>query len=126
LAFPNPDLLKRILILEYGRQADFQIYVNDMRLDIEDIPGPTFTEKINLPNCGNIHLKFTVADGNKSLKQSGIALRVNGKIVGVPKFFGLDEDDEIPSKLARRIYGEIEANGLEPDVTADWGAIIEK
>ena len=125
LAFPNPDLLKKILILEYGRQADFQIYVNDICLAIEDIPGPTFTEKINLPNCGNIHLKFTVADGNKSLKQSGIALRVNGKIVGVPKFFGLDEDEEIPSKLARRIYGEIEANGLEPDVTADWGAIIE-
>jgi hypothetical protein len=125
LAFPNPDLLKKILILEYGRQADFQIYVNNSCLDIDDIPGTTFTEEIKLPHCGDINLRFIVADGNKALKQSGIALRVNGKIVGIPKYFGLDEDDEIPSKLARRIYGEIEANGLEPDVTADWGAIIE-
>lgn len=125
LAFPSPDSLKQILILEYGRQADFQIFVNGSLLDIEDIPGETFTDQIFLPEVGAVNIRFTVGDGKKSLKQSGIAIRVNGKIVGQPKYFGLEDDEEIPSKLLRRIYGEVEADGLEADVTADWGAIIE-
>jgi hypothetical protein len=125
LAFPDPENLKQILILEYGRKTEFQIFVNGNLLDIDDIPGQTFCEKIFIPEIGEVNLRFTVADGKKPLKQSGIAIRVNGKIVGQPKYFGLDDDEEIPTKLIRRVYGEIEADGLADDVTADWGAIIE-
>lgn len=125
LHFPNPDRLKQLLILEYGRQADFKILVDKEPLGIDDIPGESFAEEIELPNVGKIRLHFIVADGRTNLKQSGIAIRVGGKIVGRPSYFGLDQVDHIPEKLLRKVYGEIEADGLIEDVTADWGAIIE-
>ncbi len=125
LAFPNPEKLKQILILEYGRQNDFKIMVNNEYLGIEDIPGQSFEKEESIEQIGKIKLKFTIADGNKPLKQSGIIVRVHGKIVGNPTFFGLEDSEEIPNKLLKKLYGEIEADGLADDVTADWGAIIE-
>ena len=50
---------------------------------------------------------------------------MGGKVVGKPGYFGLDKAQNIPEKLLKRIYGEVEAEGLADDVTADWGAIIE-
>lgn len=125
LAFPNSERLRQILVLEYGRETDFNIYVNDQLLDIEDIPGQTFSEQVNLPSVGLVKMKFTVADKKKNLKNSGIAIRVNGKIIGKTTYFGLDEAEDFPPKLLKKVYGEVEADGLVDDVTADWGAIIE-
>jgi len=61
------------------------------------------------------------------VEQAGIAIRVGGKIVGRPGFLGLEDDPEIPQKLLKKLYGEVEADGLEDSdsVTADWGAVIE-
>ena len=52
-------------------------------------------------------------------------MRVGGKVVGRPTFLGLDEDKELPSRLFRQVVGEVVADSLEEDVTADWGTIIE-
>ncbi|MEL6673665.1 MAG: ATP-binding protein [Bacteroidota bacterium] len=123
--FPNADRLKRLLILEYGRTPDFNIYVDGEMVDIEDIPGDIYEDHINLSNGEKARLRYTISDGRKSLKQSGIAVRVGGKIVGSPRFFDLQYDENIPPRLLRRIFGEVEADSLEDDVTADWGAIID-
>lgn len=125
LTFPNPEKLKQILIIEYGRQDDFNIFVDSQPLDVSDIPGETVSETVTIDGLGEVKLKFTITDGKKPLKYSGLAIRVNGKTIGKPKFFGLDRNEEIPRKLLRCIYGEIEADGLKDDVTADWGAILE-
>lgn len=124
LSFPDASRLKQILFLEYGRQSNFNIFVNEEQLDVEDLPGETFSESSELKGVGEVGLKFTITD-KVSPKQSGIAVRVNGKIIGKPQFFGLDRESEIPAKLLSRVYGEVEADSLEGDVTADWGAIIE-
>lgn len=112
LSFPDADKLKQILVVEYGREPEFKIYVNGALLDIEDIPGQSFSEEIELPDVGKARIRFTISDGKKALKQSGIAVRVQGKVIGKPAFFGLEEDREIPNKLLTRVYGEIEADGL--------------
>lgn len=124
LSFPDPTRLKEILFLEYGRQANFTIYVNEEELRVEDLPGHTIHESADLRDVGPVDIKFTITD-KVSPKQSGIAVRVNGKIVGKPQFFGVELESDISPKLLSRIYGEVEADGLEDDVTADWGAIIE-
>lgn len=123
--FPNPDKLKQLLIADYGRQDDFKVYVNGQQIDVEDIPGVTVRTEVELPDVGLVTLKFTVSDGKKPIKNSGIGLRVGGKLIGRPDFLGLDEKEEIPRKLLKRVVGEIEADGLADDVTADWGAIFE-
>jgi hypothetical protein len=125
LNFPAAEKLRELLIHEYGRETDFAIKVNEKPLSIEDISGPTITHEISLPGIGNIKLHFTVSDGKKPIKRSGILVRVGGKSIGKPHYFGLDKSDDFPEKLLGKIYGEIEADGLADDVTADWGAIIE-
>ncbi|MEM6767563.1 MAG: ATP-binding protein [Bacteroidota bacterium] len=122
--FPNPDRLKHLLALEYGRQKDFSIYVDGTQVDIEDIPGETFEHNFPLSTGENVNVRYTIADVRKSLRHSGMAIRVGGKIVGNPGYFGLDEHDDIPFKLLKRLFGEIATDALQDDVTADWGSII--
>ncbi|MDW3650456.1 MAG: ATP-binding protein [Bacteroidia bacterium] len=123
--FPNPERLRRLLVLEYGRLGDFKVYVDGEMVDIEDIPGKQYEEEISLSDGSSAHLRYTISDGKTALKQSGIAVRVGGKIVGEPRFFGLNEYEDIPPRLLKRVFGEVRADSLETDVTADWGAIID-
>ena len=122
---PTPEAVKELLALEYGRHTDFAITVNGESLSHEDIQGQTFTRTVNLPTVGTVTIRFIVMDGSKGAKHAGIVTRVGGKLVGQPSWFGLESDEVIPRKLLNRVVGEIEADGLEGDVTADWGALFE-
>ncbi len=125
LNFPNPDKLREILIYEYGREESFKVFVNGDPLSVQDVPGATSQIKTTLPTAGDISLHYTIADGKRPPRSPGIILKVDGKAVGKPMLFGLDEDKEIPEKLAKRVYGEVELTGIEDFVTADWGAVLE-
>lgn len=122
-AFPNPEKLKEILILDYGRQNNFNLIVNGQPLDVENIKGESFSETYTIPGVGDFTVKGTLTD--KPLKHSGIGIRVDGKLIGRPDSFGIDQNEQIPTKLNKRLFVEIEANCLKEDVTADHGAIIE-
>jgi hypothetical protein len=124
LAFPSIEKMKSILMFEYGRQSDFKIYVNEEIVGVEDLPGETFVNELDLKDIGKVKIKFTISN-EKPLRNPGMVLKVNDKVIGKPSFFGLDDNEHIPAKLLKRIYGEVEADGLADDVTADWGAIIE-
>lgn len=123
--FPNAEALKRLLVLEYGREDGFKILVNDEPLTVEDVPGQSFNTQLTTGDAGTADLTLKVSENQKPLKQSGIVLRVGGKIVGKPEYFGLENDPEIPTKLLKKIYGELNADGLADSVTADWGAVVE-
>lgn len=123
--YPDADKLRRLLFLEYGRCEDFTIFVNGCRLDMSDLPGKAIEHREEVPQIGAVELRYTVGDGKQGFKGSGIALRIQGKIVGEPTFFGLDEDPEVPPALLKKVYGEVQADGLIDGVTADWGAVIE-
>lgn len=125
LHFPNPLKLSQLLITEYGRENGFEIRINDKPLDIQDLKGTSASGSEKLELAGNINYSFTISDEKKNLKQSGIAIRVDGKIIGKPSYFGLDEDEEIPKSLLKKIFAEVEVDGLSDDITADWGAIFE-
>lgn len=119
--FPNSKRLGQILIWDYGREHDFELFINNERLGVEDLVGQTYEQKITY-NGKEAILKYTITP--KPIKQAGIVMRVNNKIIGRP--INLLKDDElIPRKLKNRIYGEIICDDLEDDVTADHGAIVE-
>lgn len=123
--FPLPEKLKALLVVEYGREADFDVEVNGVGLGLDDLQGSSYSHSQAVVDAGSIRLSYKVADNNQSIKQAGIAIRVGGKIVGRPSFFGLEDDPEIPTKLLRKLYGEVEADSLLDGVTADWGDIVE-
>jgi hypothetical protein len=125
LNFPEPERLRQILMLEYGREHDFQIIVNGTSLALDDLPGVSSSSESNLTNAGRVKLHLKVLDGKQVVKRSGIAIRVGGKVVGRPVTFGLEEANDIPLKLLKRVYGEIDVDGLSDVVTADGSAIIE-
>src|SRR6266568_2761425 len=125
LQFPSQERLREVLVLEYGRATDFVVYVNGEALAVEHIPGDQVKREVEIPGVGKVLLNFTIAEPRKRLKHPGVVVRVGGKVVGRPLFFGLEDEEDIPGRVLRRIYGEIDADGLASDVTADWGAIIE-
>jgi len=124
-AFPNPDKFKQILLQDYGREEGFAVTVNDKALGVDDIQGNYSNHVSSLPSSGEVKLELTVSNQKGKLKQPGISIRVGGKVVGKPSFFGLDEAEDFPQKLLDKIYGEVEVDGLYDHVTADWGALIE-
>lgn len=125
LAYPDANRLRQILLQDYGRQDDFSITIDGKRLDVDDVSGSYSEQEQNLPNAGKVKLRFSISDGKSGLRQPGITLRVDGKSVGRPGFFGLDQRDDFPSKLLRKLYGEIEADGLRDHITAGWDAAVE-
>jgi hypothetical protein len=125
LNFPTPDRLREVLIYEYGREGSFKVFVNGVPLSVQDVPGKTSQLSATLPSAAKVNLHFIIAEGRKSPRSPGIVAKVAGKTVGKPQLFGLDDDDEIPPKLAKKVYGEVELTGIEDYVTADWGGIVE-
>lgn len=125
LHFPNPLRLSQLLITEYGRENGFEVIINGKALDIKDLKGYSESGSEKLKLVGKVHYSFTISDEKKSLKQSGIAIRVDGKIIGQPSYFGLEDDENIPKNLLKKIFAEVEVDGLADDITADWGAIFE-
>jgi hypothetical protein len=123
LQFPSSDRFRQLLVMEYGREHGFTVYVNGEALSVRDVPGETFEAKEHLGLEKPVDFTFKIMNQRQPERRSGIAVRVDGKIVGKPGFFGLEEDETIPKDILRRIYGEISADGLE--TTADWGAVIE-
>lgn len=125
LAYPDANRLRQILLQDYGRQDDFAITIDGKRLDVDDVSGSYSEQEEELPSAGKVKLRFSISDGKSGLRQPGITLRVDGKAVGRPGFFGLDQRDDFPSKLLRKLYGEIEADGLRDHITAGWDAAVE-
>ncbi len=125
LTFPSTEKLKQLLVLEYGREEGFAIWVNQELVTVDDIPGEAFQYEGALPNAGPVRLFFKISPEKKPLRHSGIAIRVGGKVVGKPRVFGLDDDPDVPKSTLRRLYGEVIADGLTDDLTADWAAIVE-
>ncbi|MER2554756.1 MAG: ATP-binding protein [Thauera sp.] len=125
LAYPDANRLRQILLQDYGRQDDFAITIDGKRLDVDDVSGSYSEQERLLPSAGKVKLRFAISDGKSGLRQPGITLRVDGKAVGRPGFFGLDQRDDFPSKLLRKLYGEIDADGLRDHITAGWDAAVE-
>lgn len=125
LAFPNPKKLRQVLLQEYGREGGIVVNVNAKPLGVDDVEG-AFTD-ITLPVAGmeDVRLKIAISEKKSVSRQPGIVIRVDGKAVGKPSFFGLDELDDFPPKLLKRLYGEIDADGLREHVTAGWDSLVE-
>lgn len=122
--FPSCSQLRQLLLAEYGREENFNIVINGKLLDVDDLQGEYKEESLVLP-CGSGTLRFTISDQKRKLRKPGISIRIEGKVVGEPSFFGLDKADDIPRKLLEKCFGEVDLVGCADHVTADWGALIE-
>jgi hypothetical protein len=125
LAFPDASRMRQVLIFEYGRSADFAVHVNGKLLGVDDVAGSYTDQSMEVAGVGSVQLRFAIADERSAQRQAGIVLRVDGKVVGKPSFFGLEEREDFPQKLKSKLYGEVQADGLRDHVTAGWDSVIE-
>jgi hypothetical protein len=123
--FPSAERLKQMLVFEYGREDDFFVLVNDEQLTMEDVPGELAKEQTELENAGTVTATFTVTDPKQRGRCPGVVVRVHGKVIGMPSYLGLEEAEDIPTSVLKRLYGEIQADGLSEAVTANFGSFIE-
>lgn len=125
LAFPDAGRMRQVLIFEYGRSADFAVHVDGKLLGVDDVAGTYSDQNLEVVGVGPVQLRFAIADERSAQRQAGIVLRVDGKVVGKPSFFGLEEREDFPQKLKSKLYGEVQADGLRDHVTAGWDSVIE-
>lgn len=123
--FPSEDRLRDVLVLEYGREEGFNIFVNGTVIGIDDVRGTASVAEAALPTVGAVRVRLRITEDQQSAKQAGVVLRVGGKLIGRPSYFGLDHADDIPPKVLRRVYGEVEADGLSNDITGSGLQIVE-
>ncbi|AKL95768.1 molecular chaperone, HSP90 family [Clostridium aceticum] len=117
---PSDEKLRQLLVLEYGRESDFNIFINGIPLTVEDIGGKNykFTDKQGL-----INLNFNIANKEVKNKRSGIVLRVAGKIIGKPHYWGIEDLNYIHDKLLKKVYGEVNADFLAAYTSNSWGIL---
>lgn len=125
LAYPDPNRLRQVLLQDYGRHDDFAVFVDEKWLDIDDVEGSYSEHQTTLPDVGNVKLRLPIFDGKVGLRQPGVALRVGGKAVGLPSFLGLEGHEYFPPKLLKKMYGEVDLDGLLGHVTAGWDSLVE-
>lgn len=124
-AFPDATKFKQILLQEYGRARDVDIVVDGKSLGIDDVAGLFKSIDGVVEGVGQVKLSFAIADGTSLSRQPGLVITVDGKSIGKPYLFGLDQQDDFPAKLLRRLYGEVQADGLSAHVTNGWDSLVE-
>lgn len=125
LSHIQPDKLKELLALDYGRETTFVIFVNGERVFHHDIQGEKFTSEITLPNGQVASVSYTIAKNPLPGRKAGLILRVGGKSIGKPHLFGLENDDALSDRLRRRIVGEINLPADSLELTSAGGDVIE-
>lgn len=124
-AYPDATKFKQILLQEYGRERDISIRIDGKTLGIDDVAGLFKLTEGVVDGVGLVKLCFAIADGTSLSRQPGIVISVDGKSVGKPFLFGLDQQEDFPAKLLRRLYGEVQADGLSAHVTNGWDSLVE-
>ncbi|GAA5132752.1 hypothetical protein GCM10023213_01390 [Prosthecobacter algae] len=125
LSHIQPDKLKELLALDYGREPSFVIFVNGERVFHHDIQGEKFQTEITLPNGLIAKVSYTIAKNPLPTRIVGLILRVGGKSIGNPHLFGLENDEALSDRLRRRIVGEINLPADSLELTAAGGDVIE-
>jgi hypothetical protein len=124
-SLPDPKKFRQVLLQEYGRETDIVIYVDGKPLGIDDVDGKYEELTIQIIDVGDVRIRFAITETKTMSRQAGLTLRVDGKAIGKPGYFGLDTRDDFPQKLLKKLYGEVDADGLRDHVTAGWGSVVE-
>jgi hypothetical protein len=119
-AFPDPQKLGRILLREFGRQDGFAISIDGVPLTPAVLEGENVPIQLPLGKTGTASGAIWFLTESRAVADPGVIVRVDGRAIGEPTFFGLDDDPEVPWPLLQRVAGEIDASPLVDQVQTNW------
>lgn len=124
--FPTAESLRHALAPDYGREERFTIKVNGTLLDHLQVAGHKAVASLAGPTDQPMEAEFVIAEKKLPKAMQGIIVKVKGKIVGGPRFFGLDQDDGVSQRLLRHVSGVLHADMLEDEAArTGWTELNE-
>lgn len=124
-AFPDSAKLARLLLREFTRRDDFFMTINGDPVTADVLEGRHEGLSLGLRDGQAVTGSVWFLDKTKAVADPGIIVRVDGRAIGAPTFFGLEQDPDVPRSVLNRVYGEVNADHLRDDVTSGWDAFIE-
>lgn len=120
---PNPEQIREIISARFLHDPQFEIKVNHLKLDLEDLSGGIEPAEIDVADT-NIHLTAYFIDTTKSSKKSvfqGIAFWQSNRLVGEPNWIlGKNMILDGRTALAKRYTFIIKTDDMAELVKEDW------
>ncbi|MDO9381545.1 MAG: ATP-binding protein [Hyphomicrobiaceae bacterium] len=124
--FPTPESLRHALAPDYGREERFAVLVNGNRLDHMQMNGHKASLDLPMPGVPDVRLELVIGDKRLPKDMQGVVVKVKGKIVGRPRFFGLEQDETVPPRLLHTVSGVLYADDLEDEASrSGWTDLNE-
>ncbi len=120
---PTPEQVIRDLLLDFGAVKDFQIEVNGELCKYDKVEGNIIEIDETNSIFGHVSGNIIISKAKSKKLDPGIIIRVNARRVEGPTLFNIDKD--VSSKIINRIYGDINADGLEDIITSGREAFIQ-
>lgn len=120
---PKPEKIREIISARFLHDPQFEIEVNHIRLDLEDLSGGAEPSEIDVDGT-NIHLKIYFIDTTKSSRKSifhGIAFWQSNRLVGEPNWsLGKNLVLDGRTVLAKRYTFIVKTDDMAEFVKEDW------
>ena len=113
-----------MLLREFGIPSDFQIFIDGEQLTADDIAEEEIEVQLELSDGSTAQLITRFLPTQGAMADTGIAVRVDGRILDRAPDFVPRDDPELPRGALRRLVIEVN-DGLSDDVTDDWSGVIE-
>ncbi|MBW4528212.1 MAG: ATP-binding protein [Phormidium tanganyikae FI6-MK23] len=118
----SPTQISELIGSRFVADPDFNIYVNQNHISLEDISHLCEIYSVSIPELGEVKVhRFDSKKTGRTSKQSGIAWWVNRRLVGEPSWEGHDGSLlDARTTTGKRFTYVIEADQLLGDIKPDW------
>lgn len=122
----NSNYLASLIGSRFVADPEFNIYVNDTSVTLEDLEHLCDTYSLEIESFGTVEIRrFDSEKTGRTSKQSGLAWWVNRRLVGDSTWEG-DDGPLLDARMniAKRITYVIEVNYLVSSVKPDWSGFF--
>ena len=119
--FPDALAISKTLGYKFMFDPQFEIYVNGIRVEYHNSLSPDKEDTINT-KYGDMHISiYRIPEGEKATSNNGIAMWVNGRLVGRPSWtIGEYKIEDARRKFALKHVIIVKADFLIDDISYDW------
>lgn len=129
MLMPDQEI-RAIISTRFLTSPDFAVFVNGVRVTFNDVPEECVKEvRFEVGELGEVHILLVDSQrSDRTMKQHGIAWRVNGRLVGEPGWAGFENARLLDgrSEEARRYTIFVFADFLAPAVKDDWSGFDDQ
>ncbi len=119
--FPDPAAISKTLGYKFMFDPQFEVCVNGTKVEYHNTLRPNKEEKLTT-HYGNLSVAiYRIPDGEKSTSNNGVAIWVNGRLVGRPSWtVGDYKIEDARRKFAIKYVIIVKADFLIDEISYDW------